>query len=115
MSAGLAAGMDVAAHNLTGDMTDVNYSSARIAELAERETWMIAQDWLISSFMQPLYEDWLAINLLSGNITFPVSGKAIPADRFEKFRSASRFQGAAGLGLIRSRRQRATSRCWKPD
>ena len=90
---GLAAGMDVAAHNLTGDMTDVNYSSARIAELAERETWMIAQDWLISSFMQPLYEDWLAINLLSGNITFPVSGKAIPADRFEKFRSASRFQG----------------------
>ena len=90
---GLAAGMDVAAHNLTGDMTDVNYSSARIAELAERETWMIAQDWLISSFMQPLYEDWLALNLLSGNITFPVSGKAIPADRFEKFRSASRFQG----------------------
>ena len=90
---GLAAGMDVAAHNLTGDMTDVNYSSARIAELAERETWMIAQDWLISSFMQPLYEDWLALNLLSGNITFPVSGKAIPADKFEKFRSASRFQG----------------------
>ena len=85
--------MDVAAHNLTGDMTDVNYSSARIAELAERETWMILQDWLISSFMTPLYEDWLALNLLAGNITFPLSGKAIPADRYEKFRSASRFQG----------------------
>ena len=90
---GLATGVDVAAHNLTGDMTDVNYSSARIAELAERETWMILQDWLISSFLTPLYEDWLALNLLAGNITFPVSGKAIPADRYEKFRSASRFQG----------------------
>lgn len=90
---GVAAGFDVAAHNLTGDMTDVTYSSARIAELAERETWMIAQDWLVSSFLQPLYEDWLALNLLSGNIRFPVSGKAIPAERFEKFRSASRFQG----------------------
>ena len=90
---GLAAGMDVAAHNLTGDMTEVNYSSARIAELAEREMWMILQDWLISSFMTPLYEDWLALNLLAGNITFPLSGKAIPADRYEKFRSASRFQG----------------------
>lgn len=90
---GLAAGTDVAAHNLTGDMTEVNYSSARIAELAERETWMILQDWLISSFLTPLYEDWLALNLLSGRITFPISGKAIPADRFEKFRSASRFQG----------------------
>ncbi len=90
---GLAAGLDVAAHNLTGDMTDVNYSSARIAELSERETWMVLQDWLITSFVQPLYEDWLALNLLSGNITFPMSGKAIPADRYEKFRSASRFQG----------------------
>ena len=90
---GLAAGLDVAAHNLTGDMNEVNYSSARIAELAERETWMVLQDWLITSFVQPLYEDWLALNLLSGNIRFEISGKAIPADRFEKFRSASRFQG----------------------
>ena len=90
---GLAAGMDVAAHNLTGDMTEVNYSSARIAELNEREMWMVLQDWLITSFIQPLYEEWLAINLLTGNITFQMSGKAIPAERFEKFRNASRFQG----------------------
>ncbi|MBU0752374.1 MAG: phage portal protein [Gammaproteobacteria bacterium] len=90
---GLAAGLDVAAHNLTGDMTDVNYSSARIAELAEREAWMGLQDWLVSSFLQPLYEDWLALSLLSGQITFDISGKALPADRYEKFRNASRFQG----------------------
>ncbi len=90
---GLAAGMDVAAHNLTGDMTEVNYSSARIAELNEREMWMVLQDWLITSFVQPLYEEWLAINLLTGKITFEMSGKALPADRYEKFRSASRFQG----------------------
>jgi len=37
---GIAAGLDVATHNLSGDMTDVNYSSARIAELTEREQWM---------------------------------------------------------------------------
>ena len=51
---GLAAGLDVAAHNLTGDMTDVNYSSARIAELSERESWMVLQDWLISSLLIPV-------------------------------------------------------------
>ena len=90
---GLAAGLGVAAHNLTGDMTDVNYSSARIAELAERETWMLLQDWFIESFVQPVYEDWLALALLSGAITFDMSGKAIPADRYAKFLSASRFQG----------------------
>lgn len=90
---GLAAGLDVAAHNLTGDMTDVNYSSARIAELSERESWMVLQDWLISSLLIPVYEDWLAFSLLSGQITFEVSGNALPADKYAKFASASRFQG----------------------
>lgn len=89
---GLAAGLDVAAHNLTGDMTDVNYSSARIAELAEREIWMMLQDWLIESFCIPLYEEWLALALLHKAITFP-SGMALPFDRLDKFASAARFQG----------------------
>jgi lambda family phage portal protein len=89
---GLAAGLDVAAHNLTGDMTDVNYSSARIAELAEREVWMTLQDWLVSSFVLPIYEEWLAISLLAGRITFD-SGSVLPAERYDKFANASRFQG----------------------
>jgi lambda family phage portal protein len=90
---GLAAGLDVAAHNLTGDMTDVNYSSARIAELSEREAWMILQDWLIGSFVQPIYEEWLAMALLMGQITFPQSGSVLPADRLQKFVLASSFRG----------------------
>lgn len=90
---GLAAGFDVAAHNLTGDMTDVNYSSARIAELNEREMWMTLQDWFIEAFLTPLYEQWLALALLRGDITFEESGKALPADRYAKFANASRFQG----------------------
>lgn len=90
---GLSAGLDVAAHNLTGDMTDVNYSSARIAELGERETWMVLQDWLISTLVRPIYQEWLAIALLRGDITFPVSGSALPAERLGKFAAASGFQG----------------------
>jgi lambda family phage portal protein len=90
---GLAAGLDVAAHNLTGDMTDVNYSSARIAELSEREAWMILQDWFIESLAMPLYEEWLAMALISGAITFEITGKALPADKLQKFLNASRFQG----------------------
>ena len=67
--------------------------SARIAELNERETWMGLQDWFIESFAQPLYEEWLALALLNGAITFEASGKALPADKLQKFLSASRFQG----------------------
>lgn len=90
---GIASGLDVAAHNLTGDMTEVNYSSARIAELAEREEWMALQSWFIAALVRPLYREWLSIALLRGDITFPVSGKALPFDRFDKFYQAARFQG----------------------
>lgn len=90
---GLASGLDVAAHNLTGDMTDVNYSSARIAELAEREVWTTLQGWLIDSFLQPLFRDWLGSALIRGAITFEESGKALPTDKLEKFAGAARFQG----------------------
>ena len=90
---GLAAGLDVAAHNLTGDMTDVNYSSARIAELNEREVWMTLQDWFIGNLVEPVFAEWLAIALLRGDIRFESSGKALPAERLDKFANASRFMG----------------------
>lgn len=90
---GLASGLDVAEHNLSGDMTGVNYSSARIAELSEREVWMMLQDWFIDSIVQPIYSEWLAIAMLRGDIKFEQSGKALPADKLAKFANASRFQG----------------------
>lgn len=89
---GVAAGLDIAAHNLTGDMTDVNYSSARIAELAERDAWEVLQQWWIHSVSQPIYRAWLESALLRGEIRFPESGKALPAARLQKFIDAARFQ-----------------------
>jgi lambda family phage portal protein len=89
---GLAVGLNVATHNLSGDMTEVNYSSARIAELAEREIWMELQEWLISSLLLPLYREWLASALLRGEIVFADSGKSLPVDKLQKFATAARFQ-----------------------
>jgi len=90
---GVAAGLGVAAHNLTGDMTDVNYSSARIAELAEREVWMTLQEWLVGSAVQPIFEEWLATGLLLNQITFINDNAPLNADRYDQIRYASRFQG----------------------
>lgn len=90
---GVAAGVDIAAHNLTGNMTDVNYSSARIAEMTEREIWITLQDWFIDAFVLPIYREWLNSALLLSQITFEQSGKALPIDKFAKFADASRFQG----------------------
>lgn len=89
---GLATGVDVATHNLSGDMTDVNFSSARIAELSEREIWMTLQGWFIRALTQPVFEEWLATAMLRGDITFE-NGKSLPAEKLGKFRDAAGFQG----------------------
>lgn len=88
---GLAAGINVAHHNLSGNMSGVNYSSARIAELAERRHWRALQRWLISSFVQPVFHDWLRMALLTRSIVLP-GGVPLPADRLEQLASAASFQ-----------------------
>ena len=87
----LAAGLNVAHHNLSGNMSGVNYSSARIAELSERRHWRALQRWLIDTVVQPIFTDWLTMALLTGSIRLP-SGAALPADRVEKFASAAKWQ-----------------------
>lgn len=89
---GMAAGLDVAAHNLSANMNDVNYSSARIAELSERDAWMVLQDWFIEACCQRIFTEWLEAALLKGVITFP-SGNALPVRKLQKFAEAARFQG----------------------
>lgn len=90
---GISSGVDVAAHNLSGDMTDVNYSSARIAEMSEREIWATLQEWWIGAVCEPIYLAWAERAFLRGEIVFEVSGNVLPAEKMQKFVSASRFQG----------------------
>ena len=88
----LAAGLDVAAHNLTGDMSDVNYSSARIAELAERDGWRGVAHWFVGSFVAPTFREWLELALLAGAIELP-GGAKLPASRLDKYLAGVTFQG----------------------
>lgn len=87
----ISSGLNVAHHNLTGNMTGVNYSSARIAELSERRHWRARQRWFISSFVRPVFNEWLRMALLTGSIRLP-SGATLPGDRFDKFSAAASFQ-----------------------
>lgn len=88
---GISAGLNVAHHNLTGNMTGVNYSSARIAELSERSYWKRVQRWFIDAFVRPAFADWLETALIGGHIRLP-SGAVLPPDRLGKFLAAANFQ-----------------------
>jgi lambda family phage portal protein len=83
---GIAVGVNVAYHNLAGDLEGVNYSSARIGELDERDHWMTLQNHWIEHVNHPLYcHDWLPWQAVSGGLPFDLA-------RLDKYRTVS-WQG----------------------
>lgn len=67
---GIAAGLDVAYHNLANDLENVNYSSARIGELDERDAWMQLQNFMVEHLHQPLYDEWLKQQVMASTLPF---------------------------------------------
>ncbi|MEW5708772.1 MAG: phage portal protein [Pseudomonadota bacterium] len=82
---GIASGLNVAYTALANDLQGVNFSSIRAGVLEERDQWMLLQHWFAEAFLTPVFEEWLALALLSGEIRTP-SGAALPAAKLDKFR-----------------------------
>jgi lambda family phage portal protein len=76
----LATGCLVSYHGLTGDLTEVNFSSIRSGTLDEREMWKQMQGWFIQSCKEPVFEWWLARALV-----YDSDLKALPFAKFDKF------------------------------
>ena len=87
----IAAGLDVSAAGLTGDLSDVNFSSIRAGVIEERDQWMTLQNWFIDALMEPIYDEWYRRAMAAGVITMP-NGSALPVAKYEKF-SAHEWQG----------------------
>jgi lambda family phage portal protein len=90
---GVAAGLGVAYHNLANDLEGVNYSSARIGELDERDMWMGLQGFVAEHLHQPLYETGCACRCS------PARCRST-AGRLDKYRASTGRRGA-GRGSIR--------------
>lgn len=82
----LATGCLVSYHGLTGDLTDVNFSSIRSGTLDEREMWKHLQGWFIRSWKEPAFEWWLARAML-----FDSDLKRLPYAKFDKFNAPAFF------------------------
>lgn len=57
--ADIAAGLDLPYFSLSGDLSNVNYSSARIGQLEERDVWRSLHQFVASVFCRPVYHEWL--------------------------------------------------------
>ncbi|HEY8562801.1 MAG TPA: phage portal protein [Pyrinomonadaceae bacterium] len=62
----IAAAGDVSYHSLAGDLEAVNFSSARIGSLEERDNYSALQVFVIENFCEPVYAAWLESAFLSG-------------------------------------------------
>lgn len=68
MLRGVAAGVGVSYESISRDYSQSNYSSSRLALLDDRDNWRVLQGWLIENFHQPLFEQWLDMAILAGQI-----------------------------------------------
>lgn len=71
MLRGMAAGVGVSYESVSRDYSQSNYSSSRLALLDDRDSWRVLQDWLIADLCQPVFETWLEMAVLSGELTLP--------------------------------------------
>jgi lambda family phage portal protein len=71
MLRGFATGIGMSYEALSKDLSQVNYSSARIGMLDDRDNWRILQGWLTNNFHYPVFERWLELAVLSGAINLP--------------------------------------------
>lgn len=70
---GVATSLGISYNALSNDLEGVNYSSIRAGVLEEREVWKAVQRFLIQHVLEPIFEEWLTIELLSGRLGLPYS------------------------------------------
>lgn len=72
MLRGVATSLGISYNTLSSDLEGVNYSSIRAGLLEEREVWKGLQRFLIEHFCEPLFTDWLTMELRMGRLGLPV-------------------------------------------
>lgn len=68
MTRAMASGLGVSYMNLTGDLSQANYSSMRQGLLPERDNWRMLQNWFIETYLKPVFPIWLESAIMSGAI-----------------------------------------------
>lgn len=64
----LAAGFGITGFSLAGDMSQVNFSSARVGLGEEREVWRSLQEFVADTFCREVFRRWLLSSWLGGRI-----------------------------------------------
>lgn len=61
---GMASSLGASYHGFSGDLESVNYSSARMGAVEEREIWRDLQTWTVEHVVEPIFRAWLEVAAL---------------------------------------------------
>lgn len=73
---GISMGMDASYASLSGDLSDVNFTSSRTGLKQEQDAYKWLQQDLIDQFLRPLYLDWFTHAMTSGALDLPARNMA---------------------------------------
>lgn len=79
-------GINVSYASLSGDYSQTNYSSSRLALLDDRDVWRALQQWWMRAFRLPLHRRWVRQAVLAGAVNVPVAEYAADMAKFEAVR-----------------------------
>ena len=80
----VAAGVGVSFESISKNFSESNYSSSRLSLLEERDTYRVLQRFFIENFHQEVFEQWLEMAVLSGELSLP--GYETNPDRYRASR-----------------------------
>lgn len=83
----IANGWNVSYNELANDLEGVNYSSIRQGVLFERDCWKNEQQFIIDHFETVIFNEWLRINLMNGQLS------PLPYAKLNKFENCDTWQG----------------------
>jgi lambda family phage portal protein len=96
----LGSGMDLPYFELGNDLEGVNFSSAKIGQMTEHDTFQKHQQYVIEGLCWPLFNIWLESALIMGRLRVPGRNGELPWSKIEKFRNV-RFQARTWEGADR--------------
>lgn len=73
MLRGAASGIGVSYNSWANDLEGVNFSSLRSGLLDERDSWMVLQAFFANKVLNRVYENWLPIAIMSGQLQISFS------------------------------------------
>lgn len=80
----LASGCGVSYESVSKDFSETNYSSSRLSLLEDRDHYKMIQKYLEERFLQPLFDLWLDLAVLSGNLD--LGNYEIESEKYKKVR-----------------------------